>query len=388
MLVTYFETIPGAVTNSALVASLGTWVVELQMHKDQIGEIEKIQDIFFGIIESINSASSTTPNSNVVTGDYKYYYHPDQPTSNYRLDDQDGVLYHYLSATAAEPIDIGVNTSLYHASPTRFGILLWKKGETKNTYFNSFGDQPIPYETGVKPNFLLFNTQTSQTTTLPEVSSWREGDLTFDRVYRVFSSINEDYLMIEIGEYNINAIEFEPGLIESQPVQSRSIVYDVPTNTFTEEDPISIFRAVHKVSTTNWNTISWDSKNNIIAAAPGGEGCGAYSTISFVKLDTKTEERVGSPEGSWGGYDYLNETCNPHNGASPSRKWLILWGKIEDGQYAYRLYAPETTTQVLKKVITNKAVSDGMSGYLISWDESNAYPIIKRNDEVVVDFNK
>lgn len=344
-----------------------------------------------------NQNSNTSVNGNVpiikrgdtVTGEFQYYFYADAPWKNYGVYYKDGVLYHYLSATEAEPLDIGVDISLYHVGTTRFGLLLWKKGETKNVYYETFGDEPIPYEAGVRPDFLLLNIEANQLVTLPSVSQWEEGDTTFDRVYRVFPSINENYLMIEIGEYDIHADEFQPGLIESQPVKSRSMVYDIANNIFTTEDPISIFLSIYNtnIGTTNWNTISWDSENDIIAAAPGGEGCGAYSTISFINLKSKTKETVGSTSDSWGGYDYVNETCNPHNGASPSGKWLLLYGKIADGTYAYRLFAPATTSEVLKKVIKNSSIWEGGSANAITWDESRKYPIINKDGEVFVDFN-
>lgn len=51
--VIYFPTIPGAVANSVLVTSSGSWIIELQMHKDQIGVIENIEEIFFDMIATV-----------------------------------------------------------------------------------------------------------------------------------------------------------------------------------------------------------------------------------------------------------------------------------------------------------------------------------------------
>ena len=50
---TYFETIPGVVANSAIAYLNNTEIIEVQMHKDQIGDINNLMEIFFTIATSI-----------------------------------------------------------------------------------------------------------------------------------------------------------------------------------------------------------------------------------------------------------------------------------------------------------------------------------------------
>ncbi|MFA6098728.1 MAG: hypothetical protein WCV50_03055 [Patescibacteria group bacterium] len=327
------------------------------------------------------ATNASNPAGDTVTGEFQSYYHEEAPWSNYNFYYKNGKLYHYLSATLAESLDVGFDASTYHVQATRYGLLFWKKGETKTTRFDSFGDQDIEYETGVNPEFYLFNTSTLVLTKLPNVSPWVVGSEIFEQVYNVNSSINQSKIIIEIGKFDIHSQAFEPGLVSPQPLESRGIVYDIASNSFTNEDPISIYKSAHHVSTTLFDNIIWDSGHDVLVAVPYGEGCGSFSTISFINLKTKTEETVGSPKGEWGGYDYINETCNPHNGASPDGKWQILYGEIEGNQTKYRLYSPETTSEVLKTVTIDGLVSPK------SWDLSGRYPVITNENGTTVDFN-
>lgn len=50
---TYFETIPGAISNSAVALTRGDYVVEVQMHKEQFSSVGNLLQIFFKIASSI-----------------------------------------------------------------------------------------------------------------------------------------------------------------------------------------------------------------------------------------------------------------------------------------------------------------------------------------------
>lgn len=53
----YFGTIPGAVANSAVAFKKGSYVVEAQMHKDNIGKVDNLEAIFLQVATSINTTS-------------------------------------------------------------------------------------------------------------------------------------------------------------------------------------------------------------------------------------------------------------------------------------------------------------------------------------------
>jgi len=305
---------------------------------------------------------------------------------SYRLDEQKSQFYQVDDDGKQSAIPMPFDLSKYHGKVTFYGTLFWRKGDQRTTTFASFGDQKMPYENGVEPDFYWYDHVHKVIFKLPALPTWKTGDATFDRVFAVHASSSEPRIMIEVGEYNIKHSNFEPGLLESQPVKTRGLQFNASSREFIPGDPLSTYLSVLGIESTQWNGFLWDSKNAVAVATPYGEGCGQNPWLTFVDLQTRTKVRVGSPEGKWsGGYDYTQTSCNPQNGYTKDEKWVYLYGTTTSGKTTFRLYSPATMSKILRTVTVEKLTEDDFSS--INWDTTGQYPKQTTRKGVVIDFN-
>lgn len=361
-----------AVTDFVSCATAGNPVQESYPRKCSVGGVTFTEVLTNSNVNSTMNTNQST-NTNVSIANWETYF----------FDEQKKRFYQTLDGKSQD-VTTPFTLADYHGEITLYGALFWKEGATKTTTFAMTGDQKVPYENGVLPNFYWYSFTDKKFTKLPVPQTWKTGDKLFDRVFAVHQSNSEERVMIEVGEYDIAHKNFEPGLIGQEPVKTRGLLYIPITNTFGAADVLTSYLSVLNLSTTQWHGFIWDSKKNVAVAVPGGEGCGAYSFMIFVDLTKKTEARVGSSESSWGGYDYAHESCNPHNGRSPNEQWVYLYGKTASGKTTFRLFSPATQSQVLRTVTVDLLQP---RDYPKIWDYSKQYPKAITEDGVVIDFN-
>ncbi|MFA5069964.1 MAG: hypothetical protein WC528_01665 [Patescibacteria group bacterium] len=276
------------------------------------------------------------------------------------------------------PFDI----ALYRGSVTPYGVIFFKVGEMRQATGTNIGE--FSYEYGINPDFQLFNYQTQSFKSLPAFSLKLAGSQ-FERIYALHFSATEPKILVEIGEYDTSSSHFEPGLVESQPVKTHGVVYDVVTNQYLTGDPLTIYLDLIGQTTTLWNGMSWDSLHQIAVAAPGGEGCGAYNSLTVVYLDQERAVTVGG-EGS---FNFKKEICNPSNGVSPDRKWFVLDGCNNENKFDVNLFNYASFPEpILKKLSISVSNNNVCHVYVKEWNISQTYPIITFNDGTIINFNE
>jgi hypothetical protein len=293
------------------------------------------------------------------------------------IDETSGELTKTSVGGVKEKIELPFIAVEYHGEVTPWGSLFWQRGESKTIKFATFNDTEFNYEAGVKPDFRFYNFETKQFTTLPE-ANFLIGEQKYDQVYFLHYSVNEPKLLIEVGEYDTADPAFEPGMIGSEPVKTRGLVYDIATNKYETVDPLTPFLDLAKTYATRWYNIAWNSASGVLIGAPGGEGCGRYDNVMVVDYTKSILTKVGGVSS----FDFTADLCNPMNDISPDKKWFILEGETTKGDYAVYLFATDGSSQPTKIIRLNSATKR----YDKTWDTSETYPVIKYLDGAVANF--
>ncbi|MEK9157363.1 MAG: hypothetical protein AAB448_04545, partial [Patescibacteria group bacterium] len=297
-------------------------------------------------------------------------YHVDKAKQIVRVDLADG---------STKDVPLPFDWEKYGYGLTRYGVLFWQVDpEEKEVVNEGFGT--IPYYTAPHPDFRFFDGQALTFVTLPEVTL-PETATTYEAPAGVHDSSSERKLIIAIGRFDIESPEFEPGLVDSQPVSAYGLIYNIDTNRFESGDPLSTYLKILDISTTLFRGMSWDSEKQRAVSVPGGEGCGPYSTLTFVNLQAGTAQTVGGD----GSFDFSSDIfCNPSNRESPDGKWFILSGINTSGQGSVYLF---DVTGVELKHKTVEMQEDEKFFRSDKWDLSGAYPRILFSEGAIVDFN-
>lgn len=298
----------------------------------------------------------------------------------YGLDEETAEFYIEQADDSRQVITTPFDLNSYHGLVTRYGTLFWKRGPEKNVTLSGFED-PMPYEAGIDPDFRWYDSAKKEFAILPEVKL-SLGDQKFERVYGAYASISEMKIVVEIGEYDTASPEFEPGLVDGQPVKTHGLVFNVGTRKLESGDPLTVFRQALDIKSTLFMGMSWDSKRGIAVGVPGGEGCGAYDVLKFVDLNAKTATTAGGRNS----FNFIDEECNPANGISINERWLVLYGPTKDGQSAALIFDhAHGTTPVKQKSYATSADAEG--GYLDSINTDKEFPVLTFTDGATVDFN-
>lgn len=297
---------------------------------------------------------------------------------NYFIDWQKKIFYKSLADGTQENISLPFNFDDYHNNLTPYGAIFWRQGPDKTATIENMG--PFTYEGAVNPDFQWYDFTKKEFITLPK-KELQTGEQKFERIYAVHFSSSEPKLLIEIGQYDTQSSEFEPGMVDSQPVKTYGLIYDINTNKFESGDPLTVYRTVLELPTTAWYGLSWDSKNQIGVATPGGEGCGNYDTLIFVDLKNETKKVVGG-EGS---YNFSkDEICNPRNGESNDGKWFILLGKSTNNTLDLYLFKSDSGATPIKEKV---GLPYDKARYVQEWNLSGDFPVVKLDNGWIIDFN-
>lgn len=333
-------------------------------------------------IEQLEITYTIQPNDELegaAYGDYRDYK---------TTDEQGGMFYRSEPDGGRIIIDTPFTVADYHARSTQYGVLFWKKGETKSKTIGADTEYPweMKYEEGVDPEpyFYRFDTRTFKR--MPNIV-WYSSDTTFDRVYSVTASSSEEKVLIEIGAYDTESESFQPGMIEEQPVRTRGVVYDIGANDYTDEDPISRLIEVidnEHFTSTLFQGMTWDSERNIAVLVPYGEGCGAYNVITFVNLTDGTTSTAGGP----GSFTFdKDEVCNPRNGTSSNGQWFVLFGKNSAGSHDAYLFDTEMLGEPVASIQGVEAGDRYWGLNNAMWDYSGELPKFTLPSGEVFDFN-
>ncbi len=277
---------------------------------------------------------------------------------------------------------IPFDLDMYSSRPTPYGILFTNKGEMKQVDALGDADYMIEYEAGVQPDFKWYDFQKKSFLEVPE-PSFQLSDDKFERIYNLQFSSSEPKLLLEVGLYDIHSESFQGGMVGSQPTEMRGMVYDIASNSFedaNESASISNYVAQHWSA---WVWPVWDSAQERVVEVPGGEGCGPYSTLTFVDLKSGVAELVGGN----GGLNFVDYVCNPSNGFSPDNRWVILSGLNRDGLFEVRLYSLDRTLELTQTVPVGSK-EEALQFQVSAWDLHRECPAIQFFNFVVVDFNK
>lgn len=280
----------------------------------------------------------------------------------------------------------------YNYRLTSLGAIFWPKGELREA--SSIDNQgKIQYEYGVEPGFKLFSYHSGQFINLPKLTL-SLGDQVFERIYSIHPSISENKILIEIGKYDTQSKEFEPGLLEEQPVSVRGVVFDLETMSYVEDNSLAVYLKALKLTTSMWYGMYWDSANKIAVAAPAGEGCGASGEFKVVDLSNGkltvvdgSKQKIKSTV-----YNFLEQPCNPHNAVSPDGKWYILYGESDKSNIVMHLYnIADFSEPVASKIISSPVLNNI---FIKKWVLDKPYPVLVFEDndffagvEPKVDFN-
>ncbi len=283
-----------------------------------------------------------------------------------------------LQKDGAIPFDL----SMYSSRSTPYGILFMNKGETKQVDALGDADYMIEYEAGVQPDFKWYDFQKKSFVEVPE-PSFQLSDDKFERIYTLQFSSSEPKLLLEVGLYDIHSEPFQGGMLESQPTEMRGMVYDIASNSFEDANESASISNYVAQNWSAWVWPVWDSAQERVVELPGGEGCGPYSTLTFVDLKAGSSELVGGD----GALNFADGFCNPSNGFSPDNRWVILSGLNRDGLFEVRLYNLDRSVE---RTQTVSVASDEEPFRLnvTAWDLHRKLPAIQFNDSVVVDFNQ
>lgn len=265
----------------------------------------------------------------------------------------------------------------YFSRVTNYGVLFWRHDELKQTE----DVLSLPYYTVSKPDFRFFDLNTKEFTILPEISL-PTAETTFDAPDNIISSNSERKLLISIGHFDINSDAFKPGFISPLPIKSYSIVYDIASNSFENNDPLSILLEIINQSTPSFPHIIWDSLGERFAVLPGGEGCGHFNTIEFVNIKNKTVKIVGGKNS----YNFAEGSCIPSNGASQDNKWMVLVGVNKNRGVDSYLF--DISGEVIKQKSLDVFEESNYGLWAETWNLDNEFPVITLRDQQVIDFNE
>lgn len=279
----------------------------------------------------------------------------------------------------SENIALPFDGKNYWYDQTAYGVLFWKMDkEEKTTPNDYFGT--LTYRTTSDPQFYFFNGETMTFIKLPTYF-FETGTTEFDKPYSVVASTSEQTLLIEIGHYDVESSEFEPGIIGSQPVYSFGLVYHIDTNTFASTEPLTTYLRAIQRATSLTSGMIWDSQRGLAAALPGGEGCGAYSSITFVDLQTGAARTVNGEKDLTFDADFV---CNPANAASPDGKWMILSGHTSET--TGKVYLFDITGAIIKEKTFELDPQELLRAE--KWNVTHPYPMILFSEGTVLDFNE
>ncbi|MBU0598575.1 hypothetical protein KKF61_06345 [Patescibacteria group bacterium] len=306
--------------------------------------------------------------------------------NNFRIDTKLGYIYYLLGDLERAIFTPSFDLIDYWYQVTPHGILFWKRGPLY-TYTPPAGwsGEPIAYEGGTDPEFILFLYDNQQFVTLPAISL-QSGKERFEKVIGAIVSAIEEKMLIDIGEYDISSQSFQPGMVWQEPYRSHGLVYDVKTNTFEEDDPLSDFLPIAGIRTLG--RTAWDSTSSRFIWAPGGEGCGSYSVLNYADLEIGTYQSIGG-EGS---YTFDPDiVCNPKNDISPDGKWFVLYGKSSEELLDVYLFSFDSVPFPIRYVKqlpynTEEEIGYPDYAYLNKWDISNELPAISFDTGQSVDF--
>ena len=299
-----------------------------------------------------------------------------------------------------EDIEVPFDVAKYHSKVTHLGVIFWQRGEIRQKEWEGLPNgTTYGYEYGIEPDFQLYMYDTGEFISLPELEL-SLGEQIFEGVYNIYPSTTENKFIVGIGIYDTESKALEPGMVGGQPDSMRSVVFDLDTMEYVEDDSLETHLEAIGRSTPMWEGMYWDSANDISVAVPGGEGCGNYSMLRVVDLFTGEMQNItGDHGGDPDKYKFttINEwSCNPRNSNTFDGKWFVLQGRTKLGS-AVHLYTYDSFPEpLMSKVILSPVDSFFMR---VDWDVSNEYPILtleyqknyRGNKEgikgVVVDFN-
>lgn len=341
-----------------------------------VSNTNKSANVSTNVNTEVNTNTAVANNTEIITTSWQNYY----------IDWTNKLFYKILADGTKENISLTFNFDDYNNDLTPYGAIFWRRGPNKTITLKDIGG-PYTYEGAINPDFQFYDFTKKEFIIMPKKELQR-GEQKFERVYTVHFSSSELKLLIEIGQYDTQSSEFEPGMYEEQPVKTYGLIYNIETNSYESGDPISIYLKVLDSASTLGDGLYWDSKNQIGVATPGGEGCGNYNSITFVDLKNKTKEVAGG----LGSFTFKKDlTCNPSNGVSPDGKWFILLGESNNDKLDLYLFKSETRMNPVKqKIGLSYPITNNYSSLPRSvekWDLSKDYPIITLNDNRIVDFN-
>ena len=169
-------------------------------------------------------------------------------------------------------------------------------------------------------------------------------------------------------------------MLDSQPVVTRGLVYNISSNDFESGDPLSEYLQVLDIKSTLSSGIAWNSKDQIAVATPRGEGCGPYDTITFINLRDKTKISTNNQTG----IEFEEMACNPKNGSSPYGQWFVLYG-LTNNTFGIQLYKNTFSNQPVQTKLIHGSL--GANSYIKQWDTSKEFPKITFDNKATVDFN-
>jgi hypothetical protein len=280
----------------------------------------------------------------------------------------------------------------YNYKLTSLGAIFWPKGELREANFGDTQDK-FQYAYGADPGFKFYSYNSGQFIDLPKLTL-SLGEQVFERIYSLHPSISENKILIEIGKYDTQSQEFEPGFAEEQPVSVRGVVFDLDTMSYTEDHSLEVYLKALKLTTSMWYGMYWDSAHKIAVAAPQGEGCGAAGEFTVVDLNNgKLTVIDGSNQKiATAVYNFLEQPCNPHNAVSPDGKWFVLYGESDKSNLVMHLYNISNFSNPVASKIISSPVSNNI--FIKNWILDKPYPVLvfEENDffagvEPKVDFN-